>query len=364
MREAYQRAPKAAEEERDDECFQQPMHGKRLAWVLGSVLAAGAFAQEQPAGFQKAYFGATKAGTWAKYRMTAPGAQEGFTTYSRLPDEGGVQRLLVRVDFTVDGRKTTTYSDYTLEDGFSLEKDAVAFGKAVESATTWEGNNPPEDLPDEAIEEMQDAAPDFGGQAHFVGTEKVSGRSCDHYRYTQKHPGDTVTIETGDIWLDPTVPFGVVRQAGVLKDESGKFFSSYAMLLVDTGTGAVAPRSARRASASPPVKLAEAYADGQVEIRVETADGRLNAVFYNRSGEAIRLTIPSGPTALEIGAPVGTLRLDSASTWLFDLAPGETSEAVELGQGGSPRVLRGRFTAHRSGGKAVFAGDAEFETAK
>lgn len=338
---------------------------ERVAWTPFLLFFAALAAGQDSAGFQKAYFGATGVGAWARYRMTSPGAQEGFTTYTRLADEDGQQRLRVRVEFTTEGRRNTANNEYTLEKGFSLEKDALGFGRAVDSAVTWQGNDPPEELPDEALEDIQTMAPDFGERARFVAAETISGRRCDHYRYTQKHPGDTTTFEAGEIWLDPTVPFGVVRQTGELTDSRGRFLSSYAMLLMDSGTGPAPPPRTPRAAASTPVKLAEAYGDGQVEIQADAAGSSgLKATFKNISLETIRLTIPSGPTALEVGAPVGTLRLESASTWLFDLGPGETSETVELGQSGAPRVISGKFSAHLSGGKPVFSGNATLDTAR
>ena len=338
----------------------------RAAWTLSLLSFAALAAGQDPAGFQKAYFGATPVGAWATYRMTSPGAQEGSTTFTRLADEDGQQRLRVRVEFTANGRRNTANSEYTLEKGFSLEKDAIGFARAVDSAVTWQGNDPPEELPDEALDDIQAMAPDFGDRARFVAAETVSGRKCDHYHYTQKHPGDPETFETGEIWLDPTVPFGVVRQTGELTDSRGRFISSYAMLLLDSGTGSAPPaRTRRAAAAAPPVKLAEAYGEGQVEILADAAGSSgLKAAFKNISQESIRLTIPSGLTALEVGAPVGTLRLESASTWLFDLSPGETSETLELGQSGASRVISGRFSAHLSGGKPVFTGDASLDTAR
>ena len=345
--------------------LERAMRGQRAAWVVLALLAPVAGGQERP-GFQKNYFGATVVGSWAKYRMTSPGAQEGSTTYTRLPDdEDERQRLLVRIEFSMNGRRTVANNEYTFEKGFSLLRDAIGFGKAIESASSWQGSGEAEDLPDEAIEDLQRMAPDFGSRAIFVGAETISGRQCDHYRYTQRHPGEEVTFEHGDVWLDPTLPFGVVRQAGVLKDEGGRTVSSYAMLLADSGRGATPPRQVvRRAAGTTPVKLAEAYGDGQVEVRADIAGGSLKVSFKNISQDSLRLTIPSGPTALEVGPPVGTLRLESPSTWLFDLAPGEASETVELGQGGSPRVATGKFSAHLSNGKPVFSGDASLDAAR
>jgi hypothetical protein len=338
----------------------------RAASTLTLLLLSGGLAAGQDtAGFRKAYFGATAVGAWAKYRMTSPGAQEGFTTYTRLADEDGQQRIRVRIEFTAEGRRNIANNEYTLEKGFSLEKDALGFARAVDSAVTWHGNDPPEELPDEALEDIQAMAPDFAEGARFVAAETLSGRKCDHYRYTQKHPGEPPSFEAGEIWLDPTVPFGVVRQTGEVTDSRGRFISSYAMLLMDSGTGPPPQPHTRRAEATTPVKLAEAYGDGRVEILADAAGSSgLQATFKNISQETIRLTIPSGPTALEVGSTVGTLRLESASTWLFDLAPGETSEPVELAQGAAPRVTSGKFSAHLEGGKPVFSGHATLDSAR
>lgn len=343
----------------------------RAATLFAAVLAAAVPRTDSPTGYRKPYFGATKPGTWAKFRMTALGAPDGFTTYTRLPDARGQQRLQVRTDLTVEGKKRTTYTDCTLEQGYSLQKDALGFGKAAESVSVWEEGMPAEDLDDDDLEDMRTAAPDFAPTATFVAEETVLGRTCDRYKYRQRHPGDPDQIETGDIWLNEAVPFGLVRQAGVARDASGRFLSRFEMTLVDSGAGAAAASSARarQTVAGAPVRLADAYADARVELAVEVlsepGDGsRLEVRFKNKSGDALRLAIPSGPTELEIGGPVETLRVESASTWLFDLEPGETSAPVELSQTGASRAASGKFVASISDGKPLFSGDVTMGRAR
>ncbi len=344
----------------------------RGAWiVLAALQAAPAPQAEPPRSYRSDYFRATKPGAWAKYRLTAAGAPDGFTTYTRLPNQGDQQRLQLRVDFTAEGEKKTGYTDSLLKSGYSLQEDALGFGKAIVSASVWEEGASAEALDEEVLEDMRETTPDFAPTATFVATETVLGKTCDRYKYTQKHPGDPEQIETGDIWLNETVPFGLVRQAGEARDSSGAFLTRFEMNLVDSGTDATAAAPARRrqAVAGPPVKLADAYRDGQAEVSVEVLAGsgngsRLAVQFKNKSDLAIRLTIPAGPAALEVGGPVETLRFDSPSTWLFDLEPGETSPVVELLQTGARRTISGKFVSSMEGGKPAFSGDATTDTPK
>ena len=344
----------------------------RGAWILLAALQAAAAPQaESPKVYRSDYFRATKPGAWAKYRMTALGAPEGFTTYTRLPDKGDQQRLQLRVDFTAEGEKKTGYTDSTLKSGYSLQEDALGFGKAIESASVWEEGASAEVLDEEVLEDMRQTTPDFAPTATFVATETVLGKTCDRYKYTQKHPGDPEQIETGDIWLNETVPFGLVRQAGEARDSAGAFLTRFEMTLVDSGNDAAAAAPVRRkqSATGPPVKLADAYRDGQAEVSVEVLAGsgngsRLAVQFKNKSDLAIRLTIPAGPAALEVGGPVETLHLDSPSTWLFDLEPGETSPLVELSQTGARRAVSGKFASSMKGGKPVFSGDASVDAVK
>lgn len=349
------------------------MSKRRATLIFAALTAGGILLADLPPGYKKAYFTTTKPGAFAKYRMTAPGAPDGFTTYTRLPDEHGQQRLQVRFEVTAEGKTTISYSSYTLEEGFSLEQDALGFGKAIESASVWHEGEDPEDLDDDDLEDLRAATPDFGPTATLFKTETVEGKRCDRYKYTQRHSGEREGLETGSIWLNESVPFGLVRQSGAARDASGKVLFRFGMTLVDSGVRApaaaraAAPR-AQRSAAGPPVRLADAYEEGQVELSVEVAPGSagsgLRVVFKNTSDEAIRLAIPSGATTLTAAPPVETLRLESASTWVFDLEPGESSDPVELSQTGSRRVARGKFVISLSRGKPVFSGDAKMESEK
>jgi hypothetical protein len=225
--------------------------------ALVSVLTAGTLGDVGAAGFQKAYFGATKPRTWAKYTMTIDGKTESVHTSSRLPDEKGRARVRVRTDFTSGAYQGTwSLSDYTLKAGYSVENDALDYGKATESLTmrSKSATKPMKMKPD-MLEAMLNQMPDYASTAVFVSTETVGGKTCDHYKYSQKHPGSPEQIETGELWLSDTVPFGLVRQRAVFKEPSGKVVTEYEMNLAESGTGAAPEtKASKRPPASKPLR--------------------------------------------------------------------------------------------------------------
>ena len=68
---------------------------------------------------------------------------------------------------------------------------------------------------------------------------KVTGELLEN-AFKFSAPGSPVQVETGEIWLNETVPFGLVKQKAVTKEESGKLVSQFEMLLVDSGAGSTA----------------------------------------------------------------------------------------------------------------------------
>lgn len=210
---------------------------RRTAAILVSLLCTPLLAAAGPSRYKKAYFGVTKPGAWAQYTMSMPGFPDSPTTYTRLPDEGGQVRLQIRSDFTNDGQASTSFSDYKLKKGYSLEKDALSFGAAVVSLTVRTGKGEPTVMQPAVLENVRKTSPNYASAVKFVATETVDGKTCDRYKYTLKHAGNPVQIETGELWLNETVPFGLVRQRSVTK-ASGKVLTQYTMTLTDSGSGA------------------------------------------------------------------------------------------------------------------------------
>ena len=102
----------------------------------------------------------------------------------------------------------------------------------------------------------------------------VNGKSCDRYSYTR----DTKTfptVETGDIWLDPTVPFGVVKHTTTEKDRaSGKVEYTTETVLVTSGSKPLRATTTTAAPVDPtlkPMTLKAAYHACLIHVSVEIA---------------------------------------------------------------------------------------------
>ena len=212
---------------------------KAKAAILVFSLMGSALAGAGAAGFQKKYFAATRPGAWAKYVMTVGGKSESVTLYTRLPDDKGRQRLQVRTDFTSGTNQGTwSVSDYRLKTGYSLEDDALDYGRATEGLTMQAKGSQQVKMNASMLKAMVENMPDYSRSAVFVSTETVNGLACDRYKYTQKHPSSPVQIESGELWLNETVPFGLVRQRVVFDEATGKRLSDYEMNLQSSGADA------------------------------------------------------------------------------------------------------------------------------
>src|SRR2546430_3121616 len=79
-----------------------------------------------------------------------------------------------------------------------------------------------------------DAAIDYASSVKFVGTDKVAGRDCDRYTYHFVSKERNTTTYDGEIWMNPSVPFGLVKEAATIKMKTGPS-SKYSMTLEATG---------------------------------------------------------------------------------------------------------------------------------
>jgi hypothetical protein len=215
------------------------MKAKR-AVVLFS-LTASALAAAGAAGFQKKYFVATKAGAWAKYSMTVGGKTESVYIYTRLTDDKGHQRLRLRTEFTSGANKGTwSVSEYRFPVGYALEDDALDYGRATESLTMQSKGSKRVKMDASMLEAVVKDMPDYSKSSVFASTETAKGLRCDHYTYTEKH-GNPEQIETGELWLNETVPFGLVRQRAAFKSATGEPISDYEMNLLSSSVKLPAP---------------------------------------------------------------------------------------------------------------------------
>ncbi len=338
----------------------------RLALALCVALCSiGIAAAADSPGYRKAYFGATKSGTFAQYVMKIEGQPDIGSTVTRLPDENGQQRVEVRIEYQAAGTPSVAFTNYVLKAGYSLESDALGFGKALVAMSASSPGTPPTVMPAAVLDNARKTMPDYAASAVFIGTDNIGGKDSGHYRYVQRHPGNPETIETGEIWLNETVPFGLVKQKAVTADANGKVVSRFEMLLVDSGSRA-APASGADGVASKaavPVALADAFRSGRVELAVSVlpagGDGRtLSIGFRNKTDSVLRLAIPAGATNLDVGSPLETLKLVAPVATALEIAPGASSKPLPFSQAGTRRAIDGAFVVTVFEGTPLFSGSA------
>jgi hypothetical protein len=199
--------------------------------VLFSAILLFTLAASLHADFRKPYFGKTKVGSWAAYR-----SDDGITyRYARLPDAGKQVRLSLSANFSKTKYAETPPSttQYTLEEGFDWDRDGLSFGRFASEILTMAEGSEPQALVGTALENVRSFATDYAPIVKFKGTGNVNGKPADHYTYSTKTDDRT---ETGDLWLNDSVPFGLVKQSATTTDGAGTVLSQYVMEL--TGSGA------------------------------------------------------------------------------------------------------------------------------
>jgi hypothetical protein len=185
-------------------------------------------------GWKKAYFGAIGPGSWARYDdVSSPPDMKSTTTQTRLADQEGLARISLRMEFA-NNQYPPVINEYTLESGFPIGHDLIDYMTKI-SAGSASGGDSMMTFDANTIDAVRKNSVPYGPVVVFKSTETVGGRNCDRYSYTIKHPGDPVIIETGDLWMSDTVPFGIVKQTFTMKDSSGKVTSKFERNLIASG---------------------------------------------------------------------------------------------------------------------------------
>jgi len=130
-------------------------------------------------------------------------------------------------------------------------------------------------------------------------------------------------------------------------------------------TAALAGRAAGVAiapAANATVSLGDAYAKGAVEVSVYVVPGygdgrKLRVALKNRTSAPMRVAVPSGAIALDVGEPIPTLYLYSARARTLALVPGKFADPLDLAQTGTLRALDGTFWLYVDDGKPQFRGE-------
>lgn len=131
----------------------------------------------------------------------------------------------------------------------------------------------------------------------------------------------------------------------------------------DAGQVAAPAGTGKVTSAKPAaVTLAEAFRSGTLALAVYvvpgTGDGRTLRIGIRNTGETpLRLVIPAGATALDVGDPIGTLHLRASARKTMTIAPHATARPVDLAQTGTRRAIDGKFRITFEDGKPSFRGE-------
>ena len=332
---------------------------------------------------KKPYFAATKPGSWAKYEMTTEGGSKMIYTYKRLADSDG-RILFEHTNFVKSGpgKGITATTLYVLEPGFDFDRNMLSYGKAIQAMIAQNNNSEPNVTTPQVIKIIREGSLDFSNNMKFKNSEKVDKYQCDHYSYYVASGGARPMTHTGNIWLNDKIPFGVVKQTAIIKDNS-KRIGDFNMRLLEFGSDAKGvpallakiPKAQKIAEKKQPAKtaiksytLGEAYEKEMVRLIVEVKEGsggrRLSMVIKNKSKNSFLLTLPKGRMALEAGIPVHTLHINIDSKNRIKLDPKQSAPPIEVGQTGKRGAIKGRFELTMYKGEALYMGSVTIGSIK
>jgi hypothetical protein len=311
------------------------------------------------AGWKKAYFGATKPGTWARYldHSFDPANPDMTVTQTRLGDDEGKPRIEIKME---SAKYPTAISRYTMKTGFNLERDLIDYGVSIVGG---DGGVADSDFDADTVKLIADNMPEYGRAVVFKGSEVVDGKNTDHYSYSIKRPRDST--ESGDLWLSDAVPFGVVRNTFTLTEP--KKTTKFQRTLIASGAGPVPVSTAARKTT---FTLKEAYDGALIRIDGEVDDAVKNGAkvhLHITPKEDTRLpmtvTIPKGKTSLHVDGPIDDFIIDMPSAQSLTLTSDSGAEA-DVRQTGERRMMTGTFQITMYEGEPLWTGNVTVGSAK
>ena len=229
-------------------------------------------------------------------------------------------------------------------------------------------------LPGDTVAALKTMAT-YAATATFKGDETIEGKPCDHYSYTRGKKGDA-QFEKGDIWLNPTVPFGVVKHTMTFTDPSGKVLWTVDSRLVDSGTeplstmpAVAAPAPAlEKPSTAESMTLQTAFDSGLIRIGVEilrrrTSEATDSQLLIETKEQPLTITLLAEDTTLKGDFPVERLQFRAQAAQKLELAEGRPAKLV-VNQLGTRRVVAGKFQLSVFEGKPLFMGSVTMGTVK
>jgi len=340
----------------------------RRAWLASAV--AWAFAVAGHAGeLQKPYFTATKPGAWTSYILTSSDGAKSSFSYERQVDDAG--RIVIENQVKIlagPGKDTQVKNSYILPKDFDLDRQGLNYGKFSEAMVThFNGMDMPVDA--DTLKTIHESEKDFRGHVTFEGAEKIEGRACDRYAYQIRLGGPAPTVESGKLWLDPALPFGIVRQLAKVTKEDGTAVTDFDMRLEETGTNqliaekaAAAARPAPEQKAATPSKvtLAEGFRAGFVGLEVEAVAGsagrQLQITLVNKTENKLTVAVPKGDQEFAGGSPVSSLKVTIAKAASLIIPAGESAAPFTVNQRGARGIVDGRCSLSVYEGTPLYSG--------
>lgn len=201
--------------------------------------------------YQKAFFGATKPGSWVKYEQTTTDAkgkaQKSEMTMSRLGGDGDATWFEIRMVPKEGTRGKPMTIKYLLKTDFKVEENALDYMKYVDTMILQEDGKEALEYP---VEMMSQVAPalatnvDYSAKVTPLGACAHDGKSGDKYRIEGSFDVKVVIVRMKgttdtEVCLSDAVPFGRLHERTVTKDDKGRLRDTTEMRVLDSGTGAV-----------------------------------------------------------------------------------------------------------------------------
>jgi hypothetical protein len=321
--------------------------------VLSLTISLGASA----AGWKKAYFGATKPGTWARYidHSSDPANPDMTVTLTRLGDDEGRPQIELKMDS--NGKYPISVNRYTMKSGFNADRDLLDYGPSIVAGAAGDADTQTV-LDANTVKLIAENMPEYGPAVVFKGSEVVDGKKTDRYSYSIKRPGPST--EAGDYWLSDAVPFGVVRNTFTIAE--GAKTTKFERKLIATGAGPVPVSTAAAPAKKAVFTLKEAYDEGLIRIDAEVDDAvkdgekvHLHITAKEEAPSPMTVTIPQGKTSLHIDGPINDFIIDSPSAKPLTLTS-EKGVDVDVKQSGEQRVVKGKFQITTYEGQPLWTG--------
>jgi len=322
---------------------------------------------------KKDYFGATKPGDWITQKLSSSDGSTSTYISQRLPDEDGrvVVELVVKAMIGA-GEESESKSIVHMPADFNFARDWLSYGKFTEKMSMeYSGMVMPID--DATLKIIRDSSKDYRGVVTFDGTETLDGYECDRYTYSVPGAGAVPQNEVGTLWLNDTVPFGVVRQSARMIAADGTEISSYDIRMTDRGseemesTDAEAMISGAEVPAVPiETGLLEGYQSELFDLEISavpaTGGRKLEIALRNKSDRDISVSMAAGNVDIPGSIPVDQLLITIDQEMNLSIPAQETSPAILVNQRGEHGPVEGSFTLSYYEGTAYFTGSVTVDS--